>query len=204
MNPNKIDLRSLEKLFKLFQKPMKRKKRVLIVRHGQSEGNVKSIFYGAHDYPLTSLGILQAKLLSPLFAKYLHLFDGIITSNLIRAVQTCSSVLSLSPEAQLTNVSKLGIFSKSNLFGNPENKTVNWDNPGYRYAKDHLTVDYLPNPSKETFEQIGISKDIREFVVIEDRKEMSEHVDTPNSASKCYFIIIYLYITQNNRIHAYI
>ena len=188
MNPNKIDLRSLETLFKLLQKPMKKKKRVLIVRHGQSEGNVRSIFYGAHDYPLTSLGVLQAKILSPLFAKYLHLFDGVITSNLIRAAQTCNSALSLSPQSQLKNVSKVRIHSKSNLFGNPENKTVNWDIPGYKYAEDHLEVDHLPNPSKETMEQIKVCEDIRDFVVVENWEKGSQNVDTSNSQSKVYLL----------------
>jgi hypothetical protein len=90
-----IDFRSIEKLFKQLEKPLTKKKRVLLVRHGQSVGNIQNIFYGSTDYPLTDIGIIEARLLSPLFQKYFNHFDFFASSNLMRAIQTYNECLYL-------------------------------------------------------------------------------------------------------------
>jgi len=72
----------------------------MIVRHGESVGNVKKILYGRSDYELTELGIQQAKDLN-LFLNGRHKeFSSINTSTLKRAVQTCEYSFGHHPELE--------------------------------------------------------------------------------------------------------
>ena len=59
---------------------------LFFVRHGETEGNVKKLFYGQQDLPLTEFGRAQAKSLAPLLSKYT--FDRVYASDLSRAVET--------------------------------------------------------------------------------------------------------------------
>ena len=122
MNLSKIDLRPIESMFKQLSRPLTKKKRVLIVRHGQSEGNVKPILYGNGDYPLTEIGKAQARLLSPIFKKYYHLFDTFASSNLTRAFDTYLECVSSVEDKSL--FSNLQIKNNPNYGNNNENKKV--------------------------------------------------------------------------------
>lgn len=60
---------------------------ILLVRHGQSEGNVLGVFTGHSGYPLTDLGHKQAEMT----AKYIggnYCVDAVYSSDLPRAFQT--------------------------------------------------------------------------------------------------------------------
>ncbi|MCB1186350.1 histidine phosphatase family protein [bacterium] len=61
---------------------------VILIRHGQSEGNLKRIFQGSLDYPLTDLGRDQARSVGKwLEQRGLH-FDAVYSSPLSRAHET--------------------------------------------------------------------------------------------------------------------
>lgn len=67
-----------------------RRTTILLVRHGESEGNEKGFFRGRNDFPLTEKGIAQsqalAEALAPLSPSY------IFTSPLVRAVATARPI----------------------------------------------------------------------------------------------------------------
>lgn len=62
---------------------------LLLIRHGQSEGNIRQLFYGHTDGPLTPLGQRQAELTG----KYLkdEKIDLLYSSDLIRAHDTAAA-----------------------------------------------------------------------------------------------------------------
>ncbi|MGD8458269.1 MAG: histidine phosphatase family protein [Anaerolineales bacterium] len=64
----------------------------ILLRHGESEGNVQQIFQGQLDYPLSSKGREQAKALSDFWAMNKMVFDKIFTSPLLRARETAEIV----------------------------------------------------------------------------------------------------------------
>lgn len=66
-----------------------RKVRIYIVRHGESEANVNSLLAGHSDFPLTDKGREQARLTA--YALSGVKFDGIYSSDLIRAVETAAA-----------------------------------------------------------------------------------------------------------------
>ena len=65
-------------------------KRIILVRHGESEGNKEKVFRGRKDFPLTENGIKQAKNL----AQALSVFDfkRVYTSPLQRALYTAKII----------------------------------------------------------------------------------------------------------------
>ena len=147
MNLKNINLYSLERLFKLLEKPLNKKRRVLIVRHGQSLGNIQNIIYGAKDYPLTTFGTLQARIFSPLFRKYLHLFDCFATSNLMRAMETYKGCMYLVNNQDLHTNLELKQFAKmpedypaSKNFNNSMHCSLN---------NDLVEVDFFPGLNKD-------------------------------------------------------
>lgn len=60
---------------------------LLFVRHGESEGNHRSIFVGSSDLPLTEKGHAQAAKTAEWLSRYPDI-EAIYSSDLIRAVQT--------------------------------------------------------------------------------------------------------------------
>ena len=70
---------------------------LVLVRHGQSEWNLKNLFTGWRDPDLTELGVEEAIKGGDLLAKYLTdhnlKFDIAFTSVLIRAQRTCKFIL---------------------------------------------------------------------------------------------------------------
>lgn len=66
--------------------------RLLLIRHGQSEGNAAGIIQGHSEFPLTELGRIQAKATAERLAR--EKVNRIATSPLLRAVQTAESVAS--------------------------------------------------------------------------------------------------------------
>ena len=63
--------------------------RIYIVRHGESEANVNCVMAGHANYPLTDKGREQAKLTAKALLNVK--FDGIFSSDLIRAVETAAA-----------------------------------------------------------------------------------------------------------------
>lgn len=61
-----------------------------LVRHGETEFNVKRIMQGHRDSPLTKLGMSQAKNLANKL-KFIH-FDAVFSSDLLRAKRTAEII----------------------------------------------------------------------------------------------------------------
>lgn len=65
---------------------------VIFLRHGESTGNANGFHQGQHDFPLSDLGIAQARQLADHWAEQHRSFDLIITSPLSRAYQTAEII----------------------------------------------------------------------------------------------------------------
>ncbi|NJN44667.1 MAG: histidine phosphatase family protein, partial [Anaerolineae bacterium] len=65
---------------------------ITLLRHAESEGNVKNLFIGQDDTPLTDNGRLQAQALATRWANEGVKFDRIIASPLSRALNTAEIV----------------------------------------------------------------------------------------------------------------
>nr|WP_316651367.1 2,3-bisphosphoglycerate-dependent phosphoglycerate mutase [uncultured Gellertiella sp.] len=66
---------------------------LVLVRHGQSDWNLKNLFTGWRDPDLTPLGVEEANAGGKALADYGIKFDIAFTSNLIRAQRTCHMIL---------------------------------------------------------------------------------------------------------------
>jgi probable phosphoglycerate mutase len=89
-----------------------RRTRVIIVRHGQTQWNLKLIRQGHLDSPLTERGIAQAKALGERLAQ--EEIGGLYSSDLGRAVQTAEMIAAVTGHAVVTDVRlrerNLGVF----------------------------------------------------------------------------------------------
>lgn len=80
----------------LFAEPIApREKKVMLVRHALSVGNVKHLIYGHGDYELTPEGVQQAMYLRNVLANSRDRFCDIYSSKLIRAYATGGIALGL-------------------------------------------------------------------------------------------------------------
>ncbi len=66
---------------------------LVLVRHGQSEWNLKNIFTGWHDVDLTEKGAIEARSAGEKLKKLGVKFDTAFTSNLVRAQKTLAIIL---------------------------------------------------------------------------------------------------------------
>ena len=64
---------------------------ILLVRHGESEGNVLSVFTGHRAYPLTPMGHKQAAITADYIAEN-YSVDAVYSSDLPRAFQTAEHI----------------------------------------------------------------------------------------------------------------
>lgn len=65
---------------------------VILLRHGQSVGNIERRYQGQSDFPLTETGVAQAHALAKRWQRESRGFDAIITSPLTRARQTAEII----------------------------------------------------------------------------------------------------------------
>lgn len=70
--------------------------KIYLVRHGQSEGNLKNLWYGSSDLPLTELGREQARLAGQKLRDVT--FSACYASPLSRALDTAKLVMEGRPE----------------------------------------------------------------------------------------------------------
>lgn len=66
---------------------------LVLVRHGQSEWNLKNIFTGWHDVDLTEKGVTEARAAGEKLKKLGVKFDAAFTSDLLRAQKTLALIL---------------------------------------------------------------------------------------------------------------
>ncbi|GAV51691.1 hypothetical protein ZYGR_0AF01620 [Zygosaccharomyces rouxii] len=67
--------------------------RLFVIRHGQTDHNIKQIMQGHKDIALNQTGFEQAKLLGKRLAEDSLVFDSVASSDLIRCKQTVATVL---------------------------------------------------------------------------------------------------------------
>ncbi len=72
------------------------KTEIYLIRHGETDMNIKGVYYGWTDVGLSEKGVMQAEDL----ADILHdvQFDAVISSSLVRAVETASIVSGYDPD----------------------------------------------------------------------------------------------------------
>jgi probable phosphoglycerate mutase len=89
---------------------------LIIVRHGQTEWNIKGIRQGHLDSPLTGRGLAQAKALGQRLAR--EKFSVLYSSDLGRAVETAKEIVSVTGHQIVTDARlrerHLGIFQGLN------------------------------------------------------------------------------------------
>jgi 2,3-bisphosphoglycerate-dependent phosphoglycerate mutase len=82
---------------------------LVLVRHGQSEWNLKNLFTGWRDPALTEQGHAEAKKAGQLLAAKNMKFDIAFTSELQRAQVTCQHILDGVGQADLTTIRNIAL-----------------------------------------------------------------------------------------------
>lgn len=70
-------------------------KKVVLIRHGQSEGNQKELFHGSLDFGLTAKGRKQAEHMRDQLHNYIDKFDTFTSSTMKRALETSKIILGI-------------------------------------------------------------------------------------------------------------
>ena len=151
-----------------------------VVRHGQTDYNVKHIFQGHADIPLNQVGIQQAKETASKFQNIA--VDEILVSPLQRAIQTASFI------SEVTNVKPViekRLIERS--FGDMEGK------PSRPDWNIQMMLDYEKNYNYENIEPIqSLFKRIYDFLddITQKYKDKSVVLVTHGGVSQpveCYF-----------------
>ena len=173
----KIDFLEMQEAFEIFKTPLKKKKRVMLIRHGQSEGNVSNIYYGSTDYPLTKIGIFQAQLLSEALKAYLPLFNGIKCSNLIRALETCKGCVDLEANHIISDFKKQTVETTCRSWSTySETKDKENDailNGNYIKSENYNRISYNKIPSEEKIKEMK-SEGLENYIKLQDFSEPEE------------------------------
>ncbi len=135
--------------------------KVVLIRHGQSEGNIAQVIQGQKDYPLSKKGEEQAHKAGKEL-KEIYSFDRIYSSNLQRAAKTAEIIASYFNITEITFSEKLselnfGSFQGRKSLGlTDEEKAILsscWENTTKRYPGGE-TVEELSTRVKEIFTEI--------------------------------------------------
>lgn len=153
---------------------------IYVVRHGQTEYNVKNIFQGHVNVPLNEVGIQQARETANKFVG--KKIDKILVSPLERAIQTASYI------SQVTGV-KISIEPRliERNFGDIEGKPSRMD------WNIQMMLDYEKNYTKENIEPIQeLFKRVYEYLdeLTEEYKNKTVVLVTHGAVSQpieCYF-----------------
>lgn len=92
-----------------------REKKVMLVRHAQSEGNTKLIIYGHGDYELTEVGIQQAMYLQGVLSHNKERFTDIYSSILRRTFATGGVALGLGTRPSDKDIARDYRFNEFNF-----------------------------------------------------------------------------------------
>lgn len=142
--------------------------RIFIARHGQNEDNVNGILNGHRDLPLTNIGRQQARDLGTGIQDAGIRIDHVLTSPLIRAVETAriaSSVLGLTTEPTILDdliERNFGIMT-----GLPHSEIMPRCAP--RVIETETITYFLDPEGAETFPQL-VSRGHRVLEELEERK----------------------------------
>jgi bisphosphoglycerate-dependent phosphoglycerate mutase len=145
-----IDLSEIKNILSILDQPRKYDRRVIFIRHGESEGNVRNIIYGSTDYSLTQRGEYQAKLLGTVFQPILSKFQTIRSSNLTRSLQTCDNIVDLSNPMITTNFTVMGLGVLNNKWGILNEQEPIKTGSAFKISNEFKRLSPLINPSNET------------------------------------------------------
>ena len=175
-----FDLTEIQSVLEKFKTPSSKKKRALLIRHGQSEGNVGNFFYGSTDLPLTDVGIFQAQVLGKALEDYVYLFNYIKSSSMTRALQTMDNCVDMGAKNIVSDFRNVEIVKESNT-SDSESSSMEKE---FTVSEEFKRVPALKNPSKEEMQkinEIGLDK-----CVIRNKS------DKPNLSSEQRYKNIYL------------
>lgn len=103
--------------------------KILLIRHGQSEGNVKRVFCGRIDYPLTAAGKEQGEeTCKYIYSEYK--VCGVYASELTRAKQTVEKL------SGLTGIPLKPMAEFNELYGGK------WEDETVPYIAEHFSDDF--------------------------------------------------------------
>ena len=105
------------------------KRTLVLVRHGQSEWNLKNLFTGWRDPDLTKKGVEEAIAAGKVLAERGFKFDTAFTSELIRAQRTCGYILDGVEQSDLTPIEDQALNERNygDLAGlNKDNAREKW------------------------------------------------------------------------------
>ncbi len=104
--------------------------KILLIRHGQSDGNVKRVFCGRVDYPLTSAGIEQgSETCKYIYSEYK--VCGVYSSELVRAKQTVAKI------SELTGIPVKPMAEFNEIYGGK------WEDETVPFIAEHFPEDYM-------------------------------------------------------------
>ena len=110
--------------------------RLFLIRDGQSENNVKKVYSGWVDTPLTEKGYKDAEALRPLLSKIK--FDKVYSSDLSRAINTAKTAL---PDYEPITTPLLREYGVGSLEGKPWNNQPGCDE---NVKKAAVSRDFTP------------------------------------------------------------
>ncbi len=128
---------------------------LILVRHGQSEWNLKNLFTGWKDPDLTATGVEEAIQAGALLGARNIKFDIAFTSELIRAQRTCQFVLDGVGQSSLTTIRKQALNERDygDLAG------LNKDDARQKWGEEQVHVwrrSYdTPPPGGESLKDTG-------------------------------------------------
>jgi 2,3-bisphosphoglycerate-dependent phosphoglycerate mutase len=128
---------------------------MVLVRHGQSEWNLKNLFTGWKDPDLTELGITEAKTGGKAIADYGIKFDIAYTSALKRAQDTCKIILDCVGQPNLETIKDQALNERD--YGDLSG--LNKDDARARWGEEQVHIwrrSYdVPPPGGESLKDTG-------------------------------------------------
>ena len=128
---------------------------LVLVRHGQSEWNLKNLFTGWRDPDLSPLGHEEAKAAGAKIAAKGFKFDIAYTSVLIRAQRTCQYILDGVGQSGLTTIKNMALNERD--YG--ELSGLNKDDARAKWGEEQVHVwrrSYdVPPPGGESLKDTG-------------------------------------------------
>lgn len=128
---------------------------LVLVRHGQSEWNLKNLFTGWRDVDLTEQGHAEAKLAGEKLKKRGLTFDIAYTSVLKRAQKTCQHILDVVGQSNLETVRNLALNERD--YGDLSG--LNKDDARQKWGEEQVHVwrrSYdVPPPGGESLRDTG-------------------------------------------------
>ena len=128
---------------------------LVLVRHGQSEWNLKNLFTGWRDPDLSPLGHEEAKAAGAKIAAKGFKFDVAYTSVLIRAQRTCQYILDGVGQSGLTTIKNMALNERD--YG--ELSGLNKDDARAKWGEEQVHIwrrSYdVPPPGGESLKDTG-------------------------------------------------